>query len=147
MKTKTISKYLPPIVFLTFIIWIIILADMNKTNLIMDIGHAIPWGDKIGHFSLFGIMALLLNIAIEFKQIKVSVRRFHLGSVIVFSFAVLEEFTQLLFSTRTFDLVDMLFDLLGIGLLSSVAFRRFVVGRLQLLTNYLAKNLLIELQD
>jgi polysaccharide biosynthesis protein VpsQ len=147
MKTKTISKYLPPIVFLTFIIWMIVQADSDQKNIIIELGRAIPWGDKIGHFSLFGIMALLLNIAIEFKQIKVSVRRFHLGSVIVFSFAVLEEFTQLLFSTRTFDLVDMLFDLLGIGLLSSVAFRRFVVGRLQLLTNYLAKNLLIELQD
>lgn len=147
MKTKTISKYLPPIVFFTFIIWMIIQADMNKTNLIMDIGHAVPWGDKIGHFSLFGIMALLLNMTIKFKQIKIHTRRFHLGSVIVFAFAVLEEFTQLAFSTRTFDLVDMLFDLLGIGLLSSVAFRKHVIKNLRAFTDYLDKNLLNEFNN
>ena len=110
----------------------------------MDIGHAVPAGDKIGHFSLFGILALLLNITLRFRQINISTRRFHLGSIIVFAFAVIEEYSQLAFSTRTFDLVDMLFDLLGIGILSSVAFRRFLIRRLQKLTNNLIKNLQVD---
>lgn len=122
----------------------IIQADMNKTNFIMDIGHTIPWGDKIGHFSLFGILALLLNMAIKFKRIKIHTRRFHLGSVIVLAFAVIEEFTQLAFNTRTFDPIDMIFDLLGIGILSSVAFRKYIIRKLQIFTDYLNKNLCIE---
>jgi len=110
----------------------------------MEIGRAVPLGDKIGHFSLFGIMALLLNMTIKFRQIKIYIRRFHLGSIIVFVFAVMEEFTQLALSTRTFDLIDMVFDLLGIGILSSVAFRKHVIKKLRAFTNYLDKNLCID---
>lgn len=139
-----LSKFTPTIAFFTFIIWMVVQADMDKSNLIMEIGRAVPWGDKIGHFILYGILALLLNIALGFRQIRIRIRRFHLGSVIVFAFAIIEEFTQLSFSTRTFELVDMLFDLLGIGILSSVAFRRFVIRKLRSFTDYLAKNLNVQ---
>ena len=110
----------------------------------MDIGNAIPWGDKIGHFTLFGMLALLLNMAIKFCQIKIHTRRFHLGSVIVFVFAIIEEFSQLAFSTRTFDLVDMLFDLLGVGILSSIAFRKFLIKGFQCVTDFLINNFYVD---
>ena len=136
-----IKKYLPTSVFFSFILWMITQADLDRSNIIMDVGHAIPWGDKIGHFILFGVLALLLNIALRFRQIRIQIREFHLGSVIVFAFAVAEEFSQLAFSSRTFDVIDMLFDLFGIGLMSSVSFRRFIVRKLQQLTSYLIKHL------
>ncbi len=145
MKNQ-LKRYLPPVLFFVFIAWMIIHADMNHKNLIIKIGHSVPWGDKIGHFTLFGIMALLLNMTIRFRQVKLYTRQFHLGSVIVFAFAVIEEFSQLALSTRTFDLVDMAFDLFGIGILSSVAFRRFVVKNLQEFTDYLKKNLYLDKQ-
>ncbi len=142
--TSKLIKFLPPLLFFLFIIWLIIQANLDAQNIIMDIGHAIPWGDKIGHFMLFGTLALLINVALRFRQIKLRRRLFHLGSLIVFGFATLEEFTQLAMSTRTFDVVDMMFDLLGIGTLSSVAFRRFVIHWLEALTDSLRKNLLME---
>lgn len=141
---QNIKKYLPSLLFFSFIIWMISQADLDQSNVIMDMGHAVPWGDKIGHFSLFGIMALLLNVALHFRRINIKKRLFHLGSVIVFAFAVVEEFTQLAFSTRTFDLLDMLFDLLGIGILSSVAFRRFVVKKLDQFASYLTKRFCLD---
>lgn len=135
------KQYLPPIIFFLFIIWMVIQADNNQSNLIMEIGRSVPAGDKIGHFILFGLLALLLNMALRFRQIQISRRRFHLGSVIVLTFAMIEELSQLGFESRTFDLVDMLFDLFGIGVLSSVAFRKFCIRKLQALIQSLDKGL------
>jgi hypothetical protein len=143
MKSK-ITQYLPPTLFFIFILWMIGQADLDQENLIMDIGHSVPFGDKIGHFLLFGILALLLNMALGFKQLSIASRRFHLGSILVLVFAICEEFTQLAFETRTFDIVDILFDLFGIGLLSSISFRRYIVEKFQSFSEYLSRNLLIE---
>ncbi len=117
---NSILKYIPLVLFFTFICWIIFDADMNKDNAIMDIGHQFKYGDKVGHFFLFGILALLLNISLGFKQIQLYKISFLNGSLIVLAFAITEEFTQLAFKTRTFDFVDMLFDFIGIWTFSNV---------------------------
>lgn len=137
------KKYLPSLIFFSFILSLIVLADLDKKNLIMDIGRAVPWGDKIGHFALFGILALLLNMALRFRQIRIHSRWFHLGSVLVFAFATVEEFSQLAFSARTFDLIDLTFDLLGIGILSSVSFRKLLIRKLRSFIEYLDRKLCI----
>lgn len=141
---KRLFNYVPSIIFFLFIVMMIVLADLDRKNLILDIGRSIPHGDKIAHFILFGMLALLLNIALRFKKVEAGRRKFHLGSVLVLIFAVVEECSQLAFSSRTFDLVDMLFDLLGIGILSSVSFRKGVIIRLQSLTNYLKRKLYVD---
>jgi glycopeptide antibiotics resistance protein len=41
----------------------------------------------------------------------------------VLIFAISEEFSQLAFESRTFDFVDMLFNVLGVLFLSSTLFR------------------------
>lgn len=142
MITK-LKKFVPSLLFFSFITWMIVQADMDKSNIIMEIGRSVPWGDKIGHFMLFGILALLINMALSFKQVIIRKRLFHVGSLIVFSFAAIEEFSQLAFSTRTFDLIDMLFDLFGIGLFSSVAFRRFLVQKIRSFADYLNKRFVL----
>ncbi|PIB35274.1 hypothetical protein BFP72_07615 [Reichenbachiella sp. 5M10] len=143
MKSK-ITSYIPPALFFMFILWMILSADLDHQNLIMDIGHSVPHGDKVGHFLLFGILALLTNMALKFRRTSLASRKFHMGSLLVFAFAICEEFTQLAFQTRTFDWVDMLFDLFGIGLLSSISFRRFLVHQFQTLTHYLARKLHVD---
>lgn len=143
MKSK-ITSYFAPAAFFLFILWMVWSADTNHRNFIMDIGHSVPLGDKIGHFLLFGILALLMNTALRFRQVDLRFRTFHLGSLLVFAFAAIEECTQLAFDNRTFDLVDMLFDLLGIGILSSISFRRYLVNQLRRLADYLSVRLLVK---
>lgn len=140
MKANII-KYISPSLLFSFIVWLIFQADMDKDNLFMTIAHEIPYGDKIGHFLLFGILALLINKALNYRMIRRYNIRLYLGSVIVFVFAFCEECSQLAFETRKFDVVDMLFDLFGIGLLSSISCRRFVVKKLQSMTSHLSKRL------
>lgn len=143
MKNK-LKRYLPSLLFFGFILWMITQADLDHSNLLMNIGDAVPWGDKIGHFLLFGTLALLLNMALGFRQVNIRGRWFHWGSVLVFAFATAEEFSQLAFPSRTFDVLDMLFDLLGIGVLSSVAFRRYVLKKLREFTSYLSQRFGVE---
>lgn len=143
MKSK-ITSYFPTAAFFLFILWMVWSADTNHKNIIMDIGHSVPFGDKIGHFLLFGILALLMNMALRFKQVDLRFRTFHLGSLVVFAFAAIEECTQLAFQSRTFDLLDVLFDLLGIGILSSISFRSYLVRQLRRLADYLSIRLMVD---
>jgi len=135
MKSNII-KYLSPALFFSFIIWMIFQADLDRDNLIMTIGQAVPFGDKIGHFLLFGTLALLINKALNFRIVRKWNLRFYFGSVIVLTFAICEEFTQLAFDNRTFDFVDMLFDVLGVIGLSSVGFRRRLRSYVQRVVKY-----------
>lgn len=125
-------KSLFPALFFVFIMWIIVEADLDKGNVLIRLAHDVPLGDKMGHFLLYGLLALLLNWALDFRRVNIRARSFLLGSVIVFSFAVVEEFTQLAFASRTFDLGDVMADVAGIYLLSQPRdFYQFIVNKLR----------------
>jgi len=49
------------ILFALFIILIIILADTGNLG-ILNVINRIPFADKAGHFILYGILALLINL-------------------------------------------------------------------------------------
>lgn len=111
-------KIIPALLFFLFICYVIYTADRDDDNWLLRLPGIIPFGDKLGHFLLYGIMAWLANISINHRTIHIGNRRIPLGSLLIFSFACGEEFTQLAFPHRTFDWTDMLCDLLGIGLFS-----------------------------
>ncbi len=109
MKTKILKTALP-LGFFIFISSIIFIADSANYNFALRWVGAVPYGDKIGHVVLYGIMALLLNYGLSYKKIK----GLPLGAVLVLIFAILEEFSQIYFPSRTFDLKDILADIIGI---------------------------------
>lgn len=116
-------KYVPLGLFFVFICWMIFLADMNQENTLMAAVRKLPSGDKMAHFFLFGLLGLLLNFSLNFKMVLIA-RQYHLlGSVIVLFFAICEELSQLGFAHRTFDWVDLVFDFLGVSVLSSNRFQ------------------------
>ena len=107
-----------PLSFFIFISYIIFLADAADYNFAFRLVGHIPYGDKIAHAGLYGIMALLLNYGLNFKQVKhfgISLQR---GALLVFIFATLEELTQYYIPSRTFDLGDLLADFVGVVLVS-----------------------------
>ena len=83
----------------------------------------LPYGDKAGHFLLYGGLTFLLNLALDNHRTKLFSRPVLSGSLLVGAFAVLEEFTQIALPTRNFELVDILFDLFGIITFSYLALR------------------------
>ena len=112
------------VVFLFFILWIIYSADTGKHNVFFYLTDKIPYGDKLGHFFLFGILALLLNIALRFKRFKLW-QKLPLGTVLVSLFVILEELSQAFFPNRTLDITDLLADGLGILVFSGISYLLF----------------------
>ena len=118
-SAMNIKRHLPKAVFLlffTFICYIIYAADTNNGFWLMKVAEKIKYGDKIGHLVLYGLLGMFLNIALRNRMIHNT--KIPLGSVIVLIFAIAEEFTQLAFETRTFDYIDMLCDVIGLGIFS-----------------------------
>ena len=118
MKTN-IFKITLPLGFFIFISSIIFIADNASYNFALRWVGAIPYGDKIAHTILYGTMAMFLNYGLSYRKIK----GLQLGAVLVLTFAILEEFTQIYVPSRTFDLYDILADFAGVILFSLVRIR------------------------
>ncbi|HIP51602.1 MAG TPA: trypsin [Campylobacterales bacterium] len=113
-------RILLPLSFFIFIGFIIYLADTADHNFAFRlIGH-IPYGDKLMHGLLYGIMALLLNYGLKFKAYKFLGFNMQLGAIIVLVFATIEEISQYWIPSRTFDLGDLLADFVGVVLFSLI---------------------------
>ena len=109
--------------FFLFIVLIIVLADKGMLG-ILGIINQIPYGDKAGHFVLYGILTLLVDLAL-FRSLPNSDPKL-LAIKCGFLLALLiglEEFSQRFFPSRTFDLVDLTFSYLGVIFFSWMALR------------------------
>ncbi len=104
--------------------FIIFCADARKFRPFFNFVSSHPGLDKLGHFLLFGGAAFLLNLALGWRTWRVTGRNWLLGSTLVAVFCVTEEFSQLWFPSRTFDLLDLTADFAGIILFGWLA-RRF----------------------
>ena len=111
-------RYLAPLAFFLFICWIIVDADTGDYNIFIESVKTIPLGDKWGHLVLYGALSLILSLALRLRSFKWHGFNIFWGAFIVGVFAIGEEFTQLAFASRSFDLIDMLADVVGISLAS-----------------------------
>ncbi len=113
-------RWLPAFAFFSFLLWVIVAADSGAPNYFLQQAGSLPYGDKIGHVLLFGALALLLNFATKARQVALGPVRLYLGVVLTLGFALLEEGSQLLFPSRSFELLDILADLLGVALATAL---------------------------
>ncbi|HIP51551.1 MAG TPA: trypsin [Campylobacterales bacterium] len=113
-------RFLLPLGFFIFIAFIIYLADTADHNFAFRlIGH-IPYGDKLMHGLLYGVMALLLNYGLKFKAYRFLGFNLQIGAMAVLVFATIEEISQYWIASRTFDLFDLLADFVGVILFSLI---------------------------
>jgi len=110
-----VSRLVPvfALLFFAFIVWIIVVSDSGNSNILIDSVRAIPYGDKLGHASLYAVLAVLVNLSIKPRAKK------HfglpLGCALVLAFALLEELSQGFFpGTRTLDIEDAAADFIGV---------------------------------
>ena len=113
MKSN-ILKVTLPLGFFIFISSIIFIADNANYNFALRWVGAIPYGDKIGHATLYGVMAMFLNYGLSYRKVK----GLQLGAVLVLTFAIIEEFSQIYIPSRTFDLYDVFADIVGVIIFS-----------------------------
>jgi polysaccharide biosynthesis protein VpsQ len=123
MKIKPASLQILTACYICILAGIIFVADTKSTRYVLSFVGSIPFGDKLGHFFLIGIFAFLLNLSLSCRK----VWRVLLGSLIVFVIVTVEEFSQIFIRGRSFDLTDLIADLLGIlifGKVAEIVFKR-----------------------
>ena len=119
MKKKWLSIF--PILI---VLLIVILADSgNLPKIVRDL-YDFPYGDKIGHFMLMGLLnyALVRVFLVSRADLKPA-RVIWTVSLAVAFFVTLEELSQQFFPRRTFSLLDLFFDYTGIAFFGWLAAR------------------------
>lgn len=110
------------ILFTLFILLVIVLADAGILAHYVGFIYDFPYGDKAGHFLLYGILTLLVDLALFRSFPAAGPIHFALKCGLVLALLIgLEEYSQQYFSSRTFDLVDLTFSYLGVLFFSVVA--------------------------
>jgi VanZ family protein len=108
--------------FSIFILLIIVLADAGILRRYTGFILNFPFGDKAGHLILYGILALLLNLALFRSYPDQSRGRLAVITGLILALLIgLEEISQQFFSSRTFDLVDLSFSYIGLICFSWIA--------------------------
>ena len=103
------------VVFFVFVIAVIVLADYGNLPHSISALYDFPYGDKVGHFFLFGLLTFFLTRAFlsSFPSKPRGWVALSIGLILAL-FIALEEWSQQLFPTRTFDLLDLLASYVGI---------------------------------
>jgi VanZ family protein len=114
------------ILFALFIVLIIVLADLGRLG-ILGYFNQLPFGDKAGHFILYGILTLLIQWSLLRSQSPV-LRERRMRTIWIVGFLLmvligLEEFSQQFFAKRSFDLIDLSFSYLGVIFFSWLAIK------------------------
>ena len=111
------------ILFTLLIILIIVLADTGNLG-VLGVVYRIPYADKVGHFILYGILALLINLTL-FRSVPTQNRIWIavISGLILIVLIGIEEFSQRNFSNRTFSLADLTASYLGVVFFSWLAVR------------------------
>lgn len=102
--------------FIAFMIIIITIADRGEGNLWWNFINDIPYGDKVGHIGLIGMLSLLCNLAVSPRQYANLPRFITFTTLVLLVLLSLEELAQAFLPTRTCDFFDWLADLAGLAL-------------------------------
>ena len=112
------------ILFALLILLIIILADIGALPPSLRLLKDLPYGDKIGHFILYGILTLLVDLALFRSLPPQSPKRVAVTIGLTLALLIgLEEFSQQYFANRTFSLGDLAASYLGVIFFSWLAMR------------------------
>ena len=117
MKKKWLSIF--PILI---VLLIVILADNGKLPKLVSDLYDFPYGDKIGHFLLMGLLnyTLVRIFLVSHADLKPAHVIWTVSLAVTF-FVTLEEFSQQFFPRRTFSLLDLFFDYMGISFFGFLA--------------------------
>ncbi len=93
---------------------IILAADRGKLPAVIAGLYAFPYGDKLGHFLLMGLLAFFLALALP-ERLK------RAGLAVLAVILVLEEGSQSFLPNRNFSGMDLLCSLLGVLVFGGLA--------------------------
>lgn len=105
-----------------FILWIIYVTNTGGENVFIELVRSMPYGDKLGHFCLYGALTFMVIIGFRFRSWTLGKCKIYYGAALVTLFVVAEEISQLFIPFRTFDLIDLVADFFGILIAVGLAY-------------------------
>lgn len=101
-------------VFTGIVFWVISIANSGSQHPLMAMLNYVPFGDKVAHFVLYGSFALLLIVASKLRFTQIGPCRIYTAALWVTCFVTIEESSHLFIDTRSFEIPDMIMNMLGI---------------------------------
>jgi VanZ family protein len=117
------------VLFTIFIIVIIILADMGKLPRLLNMIYDFHYGDKLGHFVLFGLLNFFITrAALSAFSSRNPLRVVVTAYLILALFVAVEEYSQNYFPSRTAEWFDLIAGCAGMFVGGWIAFKRRAMG-------------------
>jgi VanZ family protein len=110
--------------FIILVIFTMLSATFQWTNPIIELIKGFKYGDKFAHLILIGTLAYCVNYLLKFRIIKRFNQNLLVGTIAITIFITLEECSQIWISTRTFDLIDLSANYIGIGIATLIIVKR-----------------------
>ncbi len=111
------------VLFAVFILAVVVLADTRHLGFMGRL-YDFPYGDKVGHFVLFGLLNLLVTLAAFERWPKRQPRWLALRVSAVLAILIgLEELSQRLFPSRQSSIWDLGASYLGVAVFAWLAVR------------------------
>ena len=106
--------------YFTFVVCVIVCAINNWYGPVFEQVRQTA-GDKLMHFLMVGMLTFLINLSMRAMTLRLGIFPLQLGTLLLLVLTTLEEFSQLMFVNRTFDLLDLACNVTGIILLGGLA--------------------------
>ena len=112
--------------FFIFLFFSIVSLNIGTQFRLLQAVRTFPMADKFAHITMYGMLALLVNMAWNYAYVDLSTRwlrgqYFQLGSFAVLFLSLFEEFSQQFFPTRTIDAWDAMANLVGVILFTIIS--------------------------
>lgn len=111
--------------YAAWIITVVVAAGLGRLPVRMILRH-VPYGDKVGHFLLIGVLAYLINRSVGERG---STRRLCLANGLLFGVVVGEECLQRWMRYRAFEWADLMADAAGMLCFGALAHWQMRRGR------------------
>ncbi len=113
--------YATTLAFVCLLGYIIWTATTEQPSAFFRMINSVPFGDKISHFLLVGLLTLLVNLSLRNQQVLIGPRKWLLGSMLVVVLITGEELSQALIPSRSLDAFDLLANYAGVFVFGYVA--------------------------
>jgi VanZ family protein len=111
------------ILFVVATVIILALADTEHLGMLRVV-YSLPYGDKVAHFVLFGLLCLIVNLAVFEARPGVDTGGLAWRTTLLLAVPIaLEEFSQRWIRSRTPSLVDLAASYLGMAFFAWLAVR------------------------
>ncbi len=112
-------RVVPTALLMALIAWVIAQANQGERHPWLDAFLRLPAADKVGHFMIYGLLAASLDATLRWRTLGLPASwKLPWAAVLVLTFSLMEEASQLFTATRSPDLLDVLANLLGVSTFS-----------------------------